>query len=93
MRPRERRESGEQDLFRSRLDQIGAPTLIVWGDRDNLIPLRCGHEFERLIPDARLRVYEDTGHNAMIEHPHRFNAELAAFMAAADAPQAQAQAA
>jgi pimeloyl-ACP methyl ester carboxylesterase len=68
--------------LRSRLHEISAPTLIVWGDRDKLIPLRCGHEFERLIPDARLRVYEDTGHNAMIERPHRFNKELAAFMSA-----------
>jgi pimeloyl-ACP methyl ester carboxylesterase len=70
--------------LRSRLHQIAAPTLIVWGDRDNLIPLRCGHEFERLIPDARLTVYGDTGHNAMIERPARFNAELAGFMAQDD---------
>jgi pimeloyl-ACP methyl ester carboxylesterase len=66
--------------LRSRLPQIQAPTLIVWGDRDNLIPLRCGHEFQRLIPGARLSVYPDTGHNAMIERPARFNAELAAFL-------------
>src|ERR1700757_851285 len=74
--------------LRSRLHQITAPTLIVWGDRDNLIPLRCGHEFERLIPDARLSVYADTGHNAMIERPRRFNAELAGFMRPAVPPQA-----
>jgi pimeloyl-ACP methyl ester carboxylesterase len=66
--------------LRSRLHEIDAPTLIVWGDRDNLIPLRCGHEFERLIPGARLSVYADTGHNAMIERPARFNTELAAFI-------------
>jgi pimeloyl-ACP methyl ester carboxylesterase len=71
---------------RSRLPQITAPTLIVWGDRDKLIPLRCAHEFVRLISDSRLSVYADTGHNAMIERPLRFNAELAEFMSETPAP-------
>jgi pimeloyl-ACP methyl ester carboxylesterase len=67
--------------LRERLDQIQVPVLIVWGDRDNLVPLRCAHTYERLLPDARLLVYADTGHNAMIERPARFNADLAAFLA------------
>jgi pimeloyl-ACP methyl ester carboxylesterase len=66
---------------RERASQISAPTLIVWGDRDNLVPLRCAHAYERLIPDSQLLVYGDTGHNAMIERPARFNADLASFLA------------
>ncbi len=69
------------------MHQITAPALIVWRDRDNLIPLHCGHEFARLIPGSTLSVYADTGHNAMIERPRRFNAELAAFMGKTPAPQ------
>jgi pimeloyl-ACP methyl ester carboxylesterase len=66
--------------LRAKLPEVAAPTLIVWGDRDKLIPLRCAHEFDRLIPDSRLLVYGETGHNAMIERPLRFNADLAAFI-------------
>ena len=30
-----------------RLPQIKVPTLILWGERDRLIPLRWGREFEK----------------------------------------------
>jgi pimeloyl-ACP methyl ester carboxylesterase len=68
--------------LRPRLSRIQAPTLIVWGDRDNLVPLHCAHEFERLIAGSRLIVYGDTGHNPMIERPARFNADLHEFLSA-----------
>jgi pimeloyl-ACP methyl ester carboxylesterase len=66
--------------LRERAHLISCPTLIVWGDRDNLVPLRCAHAYARLVPDSRLLVYEDTGHNPMIERPARFNADLSAFL-------------
>ncbi|HEV2768853.1 MAG TPA: alpha/beta hydrolase [Solirubrobacteraceae bacterium] len=65
--------------LRERLERIACPTLIVWGDRDRLVPLRDADEFERLIPDARKVVYADTGHVPMLERPDRFNADVAAF--------------
>jgi pimeloyl-ACP methyl ester carboxylesterase len=71
--------------LRGRMQAISAPTLIIWGDRDNLVPLRCAHEFERSIPGARLLVYGQTGHNAQIERPARLNTDLAEFLSA-DAP-------
>ena len=49
-------------------------TLIVWGRNDVLIPVEDAYEFERLIGDnARVEVFEDTGHLAMLERPTRFN--------------------
>ncbi len=66
--------------LRDRLPRIAAPTLIVWGERDHLIPLRDAYAFERLTPDARLHVYADTGHTSMIERPDRFNADLRSFL-------------
>jgi pimeloyl-ACP methyl ester carboxylesterase len=67
--------------IRDRLRQISCPTLIVWGERDRLVPLRDAHEFRRLIGDSRLLVYEDTGHVPMLERPERFNRDLLAFLA------------
>jgi len=66
--------------LRERLEHIACPTLIVWGDRDRLVPLRDADEFEHLIPDARKIVYADTGHVPMLERPERFNADVAAFL-------------
>jgi pimeloyl-ACP methyl ester carboxylesterase len=66
--------------FRDRLPEIGCPTFIVWGDQDMLVPVRDADEFERLIPDARKVVFEDTGHCAMLERPETFNARLADFL-------------
>lgn len=66
--------------IRERLPEIAAPTLIVWGERDRLVPPRDAEVFERLIPTARKRLYPDTAHVPMLERPNRFNADLRAFL-------------
>jgi pimeloyl-ACP methyl ester carboxylesterase len=67
--------------IRDRLERIAAPTLVVWGDRDRLVPVDDADAFEELIPNARKIVYEDTGHVAMLERPERFNRDLEKFLA------------
>ncbi|HEV2786419.1 MAG TPA: alpha/beta fold hydrolase [Solirubrobacteraceae bacterium] len=67
--------------LRDRLARIACPTLIVWGERDRVVPVRDAATFERLIPEARKIVYPDTGHVPMLERPARFNADLRAFLA------------
>jgi pimeloyl-ACP methyl ester carboxylesterase len=66
--------------LRHRLTQIACPALIVWGERDRVVPVRDAAAFQRLIPDARQIVYPDTGHVPMLERPARFNADLRAFL-------------
>jgi pimeloyl-ACP methyl ester carboxylesterase len=65
---------------KDRLEKIGCPTLIVWGDKDRLVPLRDASIFEELIPDSRKIVYKDTGHLTMMERPARFNQDVHAFL-------------
>jgi pimeloyl-ACP methyl ester carboxylesterase len=68
--------------FRDRLPEIEVPTLIVWGRNDILIPVADAYEFERLIgSSARLEIFDDTGHLAMLERPSRFNGLLDEFIA------------
>jgi pimeloyl-ACP methyl ester carboxylesterase len=76
--------------IRDRLGEIACPTLIVWGDKDRLVPLSDAAEFEWLISDSRKLTYEDTGHAPMIERPERFNADLRAFLAEARQRRARA---
>jgi pimeloyl-ACP methyl ester carboxylesterase len=66
--------------FRERLPEIACPTLIVWGDRDRLIPVRDADVFAELIPASRRVVLEDTGHVAMLERPAEFNDLLKGFL-------------
>jgi pimeloyl-ACP methyl ester carboxylesterase len=66
--------------LRDRLETIACPTLIVWGDKDRLVPLRDATVFEKLIPDSRKVIYKDTGHISMMERPARFNRDVRAFL-------------
>jgi pimeloyl-ACP methyl ester carboxylesterase len=66
--------------FEDRVQDIECPTLIVWGDRDHLVPTRCADEYERRIKGARKDIYRDTGHIPMIERPARFNQSLEEFL-------------
>jgi pimeloyl-ACP methyl ester carboxylesterase len=66
--------------IRARLGEIACPTLIVWGTHDRLVPVRDASEFERLIPNARKVVFDDTGHVPMLERPAAFNRALQDFL-------------
>ncbi len=55
--------------FRDRLPDVRVPTLIVWGEKDSIIPTRDADEFERLIEDSRKVVMKDSGHIPMAERP------------------------
>jgi pimeloyl-ACP methyl ester carboxylesterase len=63
-----------------RLPEIACPTLIVWGAEDKVIPVADADVFERLIPNSRKVIFEDTGHVAMLERPASFNELLSEFV-------------
>ena len=67
--------------FRDRLPDIRQPTLIVWGEKDSILPVKDAQEFERLIPDSRKVVMKDTGHIPMAERPGTFNDLMMDFLA------------
>jgi pimeloyl-ACP methyl ester carboxylesterase len=46
----------------ARLHRIQAPTLVLHGSRDDLVPLSNAHHLARLIPGAELRVLRGAGH-------------------------------
>ena len=53
------------------------PTLIVWGERDPLIPVAHGRAAHELMPHSRLEVFEDAGHFPFRDDPVRFVARAA----------------
>jgi non-heme chloroperoxidase len=62
------------------LGRIAAPTLLVWGDRDGLLPREEQQRLAAAIPGARSQVYPETGHSPHWERPERFVADLDAFL-------------
>ena len=55
----------------------GMPTLIVWGERDPMIPVAHGIAAHALIPHSRLEVFPGAGHYPFDEDPERFAARAA----------------
>jgi non-heme chloroperoxidase len=53
----------------ARLAEIEAPTLILWGERDAILGREEQEWRVGAIPDARLKVYPDTGHAVAFERP------------------------
>jgi len=58
--------------LRTRLDEIRTPTLIVWGARDRVLPLRHGRLLHEGIRGSRLVVFPRTGHCPQIERADAF---------------------
>jgi pimeloyl-ACP methyl ester carboxylesterase len=75
--------------YRDRLPQIDVPVLVVWGRNDLMVPVGDAFAYADLIGEnARVELFEDTGHAPMFERPSRFNALLRGFLAGEAAPEA-----
>ncbi len=54
------------------IPNINVPTLLIWGEKDDAVPLSDGQLMEKLISDAGLVVFEGCGHFAFLEQGGRF---------------------
>jgi pimeloyl-ACP methyl ester carboxylesterase len=56
------------------------PSLLVWGERDPIIPALHGVRAHQLMPGSRLELFEKAGHFPHLDDPLRFAAVLAEFV-------------
>jgi len=71
----------EQTLvLASRLSEIMMPTLLVWGDRDPIVPVRQAYAAAQVIPNCQLKVFENRGHNVHRDELQQFSRVLAGFL-------------
>jgi pimeloyl-ACP methyl ester carboxylesterase len=66
--------------LKKRLHRITAPTLIIWGDQDRLIPPAYGELFQSKIARSHLATIPGAGHMAPLENSAAFAAEVRAFL-------------
>jgi pimeloyl-ACP methyl ester carboxylesterase len=64
----------------TKLGAVHAPTLIVWGRQDELIPVASGEKMRDGIAGAKLVVFEQCGHVPQIEKPEEFNKAVLEFL-------------
>ena len=64
--------------LRDRLGAVTMPTLVIWGEGDEVVSPAYGAELAGALPDGRLLMLPETGHLPMIERP----AEVASAIAA-----------
>lgn len=63
-----------------RLAQVKAPTLIVWGREDRILPVSHAHEAARALPQARVEVFPECGHWPQMEKAEQFNRLMVEFL-------------
>jgi pimeloyl-ACP methyl ester carboxylesterase len=64
----------------AKLGSIRAPTLIVWGREDELIPLASGEKLRDGITGAKLVVFDHCGHIPHVEKPAEFTRAVLEFL-------------
>ncbi len=60
------------------------PTLIVWGERDAVLPVDHGYAAQEAMPGSRLEVFENAGHLPQLDEPGRFVAALDDFVSSTE---------
>ncbi len=73
----------KSDVYRpilDRLDEIEAPTLVIWGAQDRLLPVAHAHLAAKRLPNARLHIFDPCGHVPNIERPQEYNALVIDFL-------------
>ena len=66
------------------LASVRVPTLLIWGEYDDLVPFTLGRQLHGRLTGARLFVMQGANHFCMYERPHEFNQALLSFLQGQD---------
>lgn len=73
-------KSTQRNYVADLLPGIHTPTLLIWGKEDKITPLHVAWEFEEMLPQAELVVFDHCGHVPMMEKPVDFNRVLETYL-------------
>ena len=62
------------------LKELHCPTLILWGESDEWLPVSWAKDFETLIPNASVIIYDEVGHVPMEEIPVKTARDVQQFL-------------
>lgn len=75
-------DSADSKSITGELGTVTVPVLLLWGEKDRVIPLSSGRQFVQSIPRAVLKTIPDAGHVPHEEFPSLVNAHLDSFLTA-----------
>lgn len=52
------------------IKRVKSPTLIIWGQQDEIVPVGDARRFEKDIPGSRVHIFDTCGHMPMMELPY-----------------------
>jgi pimeloyl-ACP methyl ester carboxylesterase len=74
--------SAKKDNLQEILSQVKAPTLLLWGENDEVTTMDVANIFDSKLPNSKLVSVAGCGHAPMIEHPEWFANEVKNFIEA-----------
>jgi pimeloyl-ACP methyl ester carboxylesterase len=71
---------GQSNVLLDKLSTLLVPTLLVWGARDKIVPVKHAYEAAKVIPDCRLHVFQTSGHSVHKDKANDFCRLLTQFL-------------
>jgi pimeloyl-ACP methyl ester carboxylesterase len=68
------------DKYLRLLKRVKVPTLIVWGEKDEIIPMQKSDALAAVLEDAKRVILKGAGHPCYVDSPEEFHRELLAFL-------------
>ncbi len=76
---------GQREIVLDRLSELCLPTLIVWGDDDQIVPIAHGSEAARRLRQSRMAIIHACGHMPQVERPGLFLEAIEPFLSTVSA--------
>lgn len=62
------------------LEKIKTPSLIIWGEKDKMLPLREGYLMNQKIKNSKLKIFKEIDHNPHTEVPQLLSEKIKEFL-------------
>jgi pimeloyl-ACP methyl ester carboxylesterase len=67
-------------VLEKRLPEVKMPTLLIWGGRDPVVPVKQAYRAAKAIPDCRVEVFKNRGHNVHRDELKKFSSIITEFL-------------
>lgn len=73
-------EQGPQFRLNEDLDSVTAPSLILWGQHDPIVPISYAQAFESALNNSEMVIFSNAGHSPQFEIPQQIGTQLHQFL-------------
>jgi len=71
---------GQSITLLNTLSDLMIPTLVIWGAKDNIVHVKQAYAAAEVIPDCRLHIFDNCGHNPYQQETEKFSHLLNEFL-------------